>query len=87
MLRAAKRSFSLATDVVDCVVIGAGRSVFVFVSHGMQAGVVGLAIARALANEKRDVLVLEQSETAGTGISSRNSEGNDLERSILKEIV
>ena len=38
-------------------------------------GVVGLAIARALAQAEREVLVLEQSATAGTGVSSRNSEG------------
>lgn len=45
---------------VDCVVIG--------------AGVVGLAIARALARSGREVLVLEAEETIGTGVSSRNSE-------------
>eukprot|EP00249_Psilotum_nudum_P013364 c24289_g1_i2 orf=46-1131(+) len=43
-----------------CVVIG--------------AGVVGLAAARKLAMEGRDVLVLEASSGIGTGISSRNSE-------------
>jgi len=47
-------------DRVDCVVIG--------------AGVVGLAIARALALSGRDVLVLESAATVGTGASSRNSE-------------
>lgn len=47
-------------DRVGCVVIG--------------AGVVGLAVARALALQGRDVLVLEQSEAIGTGTSSRNSE-------------
>jgi L-2-hydroxyglutarate oxidase LhgO len=38
------------------------------------AGVVGLAIARQLAMDGRDVLILEQAETIGTGVSSRNSE-------------
>ena len=45
---------------VDCVVIG--------------AGVVGLAVARALALAGREVLVLEAQEGIGTGVSSRNSE-------------
>lgn len=45
---------------VDCVVIG--------------AGVVGLAVARALALVGRDVLVLEAAEAIGTKTSSRNSE-------------
>lgn len=45
---------------VDCVVIG--------------AGVVGLAIARALAQSGREVLVAEATEAIGTGTSSRNSE-------------
>lgn len=47
-------------DKVDCVVIG--------------AGVVGLAVARALALQGREVLVLESAATIGTGTSSRNSE-------------
>lgn len=47
-------------DRVGCVVIG--------------AGVVGLAVARALALQGREVMVLEQSEAIGTGTSSRNSE-------------
>jgi len=47
-------------EQADCVVIG--------------AGVVGLAIARALAQSGRDVLVLEAGNAIGTGISSRNSE-------------
>jgi L-2-hydroxyglutarate oxidase LhgO len=48
------------TDAVDCAVIG--------------AGVIGLAVARALALRGREVVVLEVAETIGTGISSRNSE-------------
>ena len=47
-------------EQVDCVVIG--------------AGVVGLAVARALALQGREVLVLEAAEAIGTGASSRNSE-------------
>jgi L-2-hydroxyglutarate oxidase LhgO len=47
-------------DQVDCVVIG--------------AGVVGLAVARALALEGREVMVLEGANAIGTGTSSRNSE-------------
>src|SRR5712671_6221203 len=47
-------------DRLDCVVIG--------------AGVVGLAIARALALTGREVVILEAREAIGTGISSRNSE-------------
>jgi L-2-hydroxyglutarate oxidase LhgO len=49
----------MSTDI-DCVVIG--------------AGVVGLAIARALALSGREVLVAEATEGIGTGTSSRNSE-------------
>ncbi len=45
---------------VDCVVIG--------------AGVVGLAIARALALAGREVLILEAEAAIGTGTSARNSE-------------
>ena len=48
------------TDNVDCVVIG--------------AGVVGLAVARALALAGREVLVLEACSAIGTQTSSRNSE-------------
>jgi L-2-hydroxyglutarate oxidase LhgO len=48
------------TERIDCVVIG--------------AGVVGLAIARALAQSGREVIVLESENAIGTGISSRNSE-------------
>ena len=47
-------------DRVDCVVAG--------------AGVVGLAIARTLALQGREVLVLEAANAIGTGTSSRNSE-------------
>lgn len=47
-------------DTVDCIVIG--------------AGVVGLAIGRALALAGREVVVLEAEETFGTATSSRNSE-------------
>jgi L-2-hydroxyglutarate oxidase LhgO len=48
------------TEKLDCVIIG--------------AGVIGLAIARALALAGREVIVLEAAETIGTGTSSRNSE-------------
>ena len=48
------------TEQVDCVVIG--------------AGVVGLAIARALSLQGREVMVLEAAPAIGTGTSSRNSE-------------
>jgi L-2-hydroxyglutarate oxidase LhgO len=47
-------------DSIDSVVVG--------------AGVVGLAIARALATAGREVLVLEACEAFGTQTSSRNSE-------------
>jgi L-2-hydroxyglutarate oxidase LhgO len=47
-------------DQIECVVIG--------------AGVVGLAIARALAARGREVIVLEAAEAIGVGTSSRNSE-------------
>jgi L-2-hydroxyglutarate oxidase LhgO len=47
-------------DQVDAVVIG--------------AGVVGLAVARALALAGREVLLLEAADAIGTGTSSRNSE-------------
>jgi len=48
------------SDSIDCVVIG--------------AGVVGLAVARALALEGREVVVLEAADAIGTETSSRNSE-------------
>ncbi|MCC7168463.1 MAG: FAD-dependent oxidoreductase, partial [Rhodospirillales bacterium] len=38
------------------------------------AGVVGLAVARELARQGREVLVLEAEGAIGTGISSRSSE-------------
>ncbi len=47
-------------ESVDVVVIG--------------AGVVGLAVARALALQGREVMVLEAADAIGTGTSSRNSE-------------
>jgi len=47
-------------DEVECVVVG--------------AGVVGLAVARALALDGREVVVLEAAEAIGTETSSRNSE-------------
>ena len=47
-------------DRVDCVVIG--------------AGVVGLAVARALALAGREVIVLEANAGIGMETSSRNSE-------------
>ncbi len=48
------------TERVDCIVVG--------------AGVVGLAVAQALARAGREVIVLERENAIGTGISSRNSE-------------
>lgn len=47
-------------DSVDCVVIG--------------AGVIGLAVARALALAGREVIILEAADAFGTGVSSRSSE-------------
>jgi L-2-hydroxyglutarate oxidase LhgO len=47
-------------ESVDCVVVG--------------AGVVGLAVARALARAGREVIVLDAAEGIGTETSSRNSE-------------
>ena len=47
-------------ESVDCVVVG--------------AGVVGIAIARALSQAGREVIVLDAAEGIGTGTSSRNSE-------------
>jgi len=45
---------------IDCLVVG--------------AGVVGLAIARALAEAGREVIVVDAADAIGTGTSSRNSE-------------
>lgn len=47
-------------EAIDCAVIG--------------AGVVGLAVARALALAGHEVIVLEAEAAIGTGVSSRNSE-------------
>ncbi|MBX9710028.1 MAG: NAD(P)/FAD-dependent oxidoreductase [Xanthobacteraceae bacterium] len=47
-------------DRIECIVVG--------------AGVIGLAIARRLAQAGRDVIVLEAEGDIGTGTSSRNSE-------------
>lgn len=47
-------------EEVDCVVVG--------------AGVVGIAVARALAQAGREVIVLDAAEGIGTETSSRNSE-------------
>lgn len=47
-------------EQADCIVIG--------------AGVVGLAVARALAQAGREVLVLERADSFGTETSARNSE-------------
>src|SRR5712671_7322147 len=54
------KSRTMLTERVDAVVVG--------------AGVVGLAVARALALGGREVIVLEAQSTIGTGTSSRNSE-------------
>jgi len=51
---------SAGVEQVDCVVVG--------------AGVVGLAVARALALAGREVLVLEACDAFGTQTSARNSE-------------
>ena len=47
-------------ETVDCVVVG--------------AGVVGLAVARAMARAGREVIILEKADAIGTETSSRNSE-------------
>src|SRR5689334_6037300 len=47
-------------DRVECVIVG--------------AGVIGLAVARRLAQSGREVVVLEEAEGIGTVTSSRNSE-------------
>ncbi|MCL4778585.1 MAG: NAD(P)/FAD-dependent oxidoreductase [Gammaproteobacteria bacterium] len=48
------------SDTVDCVVVG--------------AGVIGLAVGRALALRGLEVIVVEAASATGTGTSSRNSE-------------
>ena len=58
--RGPERAAATDMDEIECVVIG--------------AGVVGLAVARALAERGRETIVLEASEAIGTGTSSRNSE-------------
>ena len=63
MLTLVLRTFMLAPtviDQVDTIIIG--------------AGVVGLAIARRMALEGDEVVVLEATDAIGTGISARNSE-------------
>ncbi len=62
-VRTAVSATSAASDALaaDCVVVG--------------GGVVGLAIARALALAGREVLLLEAASALGTGTSSRSSEG------------
>lgn len=47
-------------DEIDCVVVG--------------AGVIGLAVARALALAGREVVLIEAADTIGSATSSRNSE-------------
>jgi glycine/D-amino acid oxidase-like deaminating enzyme len=42
--------------------------------HPSHAGVVGLAVAKSLAESGREVIVLEAAQAIGTGTSSRNSE-------------
>jgi L-2-hydroxyglutarate oxidase LhgO len=56
----AARRYAGGMDEIDCAVIG--------------AGVVGLAVARALALRGREVVALEAEGAIGTGTSSRNSE-------------
>ncbi len=50
----------MSPERVDCVVVG--------------AGIVGLAIARALARSGREVIILEAENAFGTATSARNSE-------------
>src|SRR5271163_90303 len=47
-------------ESVECLVVG--------------AGVIGLAVARALARAGREVIVVESESGIGAGVSSRNSE-------------
>jgi L-2-hydroxyglutarate oxidase LhgO len=57
---AARSQEESGLEQVDCVVVG--------------AGVVGLAVARALAMSGREVIIVEAAEAIGTETSSRNSE-------------
>jgi L-2-hydroxyglutarate oxidase LhgO len=57
--RAFKVEVQVSVDI-ECVVVG--------------AGVVGLAVARALARTGREVILVEAGEGIGVGISSRNSQ-------------
>ena len=59
MTRASRQCWSMVSSV-ECVVVG--------------AGVIGLAVARALAVAGRDVLVLDKNQQIGMETSSRNSE-------------
>jgi L-2-hydroxyglutarate oxidase LhgO len=56
----ARRWRKVMTERVDCIVIG--------------AGVVGLAVARAVAQTGREVVVVEKADAIGTETSSRHSE-------------
>ena len=58
--RSAPRAPDDGVERIDCLVVG--------------AGVVGLAIARALAGAGREVVVIDAADGIGTGTSSRNSE-------------
>ncbi len=55
-----KDNARMSDEQVDCVVVG--------------AGVVGLAVARALAQAGREVIILEAENAFGTATSARNSE-------------
>jgi L-2-hydroxyglutarate oxidase LhgO len=59
-LRTAEKTRELGMESVECLVVG--------------AGVVGLAVARALARDGREVIVVESESGIGEGVSSRNSE-------------
>ena len=60
VLHRAEQRENGVTEKVDCIVIG--------------AGVVGLAVARAIARTGRQVFVLEKADTIGSETSSRHSE-------------